>query len=697
MHVQHLDPESFIQAYGVDLQVLYPWEGAAKAPFGAAWAILAPGEATKEHKHNDCETFFVAHGQGEITIDGEISAVGPGTVTFHDPFQSHTLTNTSPDEDLMFLTVWWEDRALWHSRNETPSPQEATDGKVERPRRTMVTAAPPTPNGDLHLGHLSGPYLSSDFFNRYQRVRGRESYLACGTDDHCMHVERLAEQLETSAKAAADDCAEAIEGTLASAGIGLDVWMRPGASKHYLPLVHDLFHRLYEKGDIEARNEPRPFCVACDQHLYEADYCGNCSLCAARVWGNSCEECGRVNDAIDLVDLRCTKCDTSPEMRPLTRLVFKLSEYTEMLRAYHRSTVMNPQLRALCEAVLEEGLPDIAISHVATWGVSVPWSASSERDRPSDPTFENQTLYVWFEMAARYWAYAQHTAEVAGAASDPGHFWRSGDADIVQFFGVDNSFWYAVFLPALYHAYDSSLRLPTSFITNEFYHLDGEKFSTSRDHRILGRVMAEAVSQDVMRFYLGYSCPEREATNFTVAAFEEAVERELCQSWQVWLLRLGAKVRDEFDGSVPATGDWTDEHRIFYQRIRTLVASTEDAYEPSGFSPQKVIRNLCELVREARRFGSAEDHWRNVANRSQERRTAVALELVAARTLAFLAAPVMPDFADRLWKALGLGEEVTTGSWETEPTVVPDGQRLGDFEQPFFVSVRGALAATRTT
>ncbi|WP_368737243.1 class I tRNA ligase family protein, partial [Acinetobacter baumannii] len=33
----------------------------------------------------------------------------------------------------------------------------------------LVTAGPPTPNGDLHLGHLSGPYLAGDILTRYLR------------------------------------------------------------------------------------------------------------------------------------------------------------------------------------------------------------------------------------------------------------------------------------------------------------------------------------------------------------------------------------------------------------------------------------------------------------------------------------------------------------------------------------------------
>jgi len=687
VHVQHLDAEKFLQAYGVDLQVLYPWEGVVTPPFGAAWAILGPGRSTKSHKHQEGETFFIVRGHGEMSVGGETTPVGPGSVIFQQPFDEHTLTNTSADEDLMFLTVWWEDRELWPSQEDDKPPAPAPR------RRVMVTAAPPTPNGDLHLGHLAGPYLSADVYARYLRLRGGESYYACGTDDHCMYVERMGQSLGMSGHEAADFFSAQIRDTLAAAGVAMDVFMNPRTSPYFKPLVLDFFHRLYRRGKLEERRAPAPYCEPCGRYLHEADVAGGCPHCGAAVTGNTCEDCGRINDCIDLKEPRCTACGTPAGSRPFTRLIFPLSHYAEELRRYHRSVTMNAHLRAFCERAIADGLPDVAISHVSSWGIPVPM-AGGDGEAPSDPAYAEQTLYVWFEMAARYFAYAQHLSSGDGTEGSYESFWRSPEAEIVQFFGFDNSFYYAILLPALYLAYDRELRLPTAFVTNEFYRLDGEKFSTSRDHRILGRTMAEAVPRDVMRFFLAYSCPEREETNFTVADFEETVERELRRDLQAWLADLGRKVRDEFDATVPATGDWTDEQRYFYRRLERFVAEAAEAYAPATFSPQRAARLLCELVRSARRFGKGEDHWRGVPERSQERRTAVALELLAVKVLAILAAPIMPELAGRLWRDLGCSGSVERGTWEDVPAWVEAGQRIGELGRDVYIpGVRGRLDA----
>ena len=47
----------------------------------------------------------------------------------------------------------------------------------------LIIPPPPTSNGDLHVGHLAGPYLSSDMHARYLRACGRPVIYATGTDD----------------------------------------------------------------------------------------------------------------------------------------------------------------------------------------------------------------------------------------------------------------------------------------------------------------------------------------------------------------------------------------------------------------------------------------------------------------------------------------------------------------------------------
>ena len=158
---------------------------------------------------------------------------------------------------------------------------------------------------------------------------------------------------------------------------------------------------------------------------------------------------------------------------------------------------------------------------------------------------------------------------------------------------------------------------------------------------------------------------------------DETIEREVRQGFGAWLKGLADKVEARHGGVVPWTGDWTDDHRRFYARIERLSAEIAEAYEPKTFSLQRAARGLSELVRAARRFGAAESGWLRVEARGEERRTGVALELLAAKQLAVLAGPLMPTFAAALWRALGFITPFSAQRLEERPEWVPGGQRIG--------------------
>jgi methionyl-tRNA synthetase len=626
--------------------------------------VVAPGEQTKHHQHHDAETTFFAKGRGIMRVDGESHEVKAGDVIYQPPFNAHTIINTS-DEEMIFLTVWWEDLRLWAGGRKPPSASA-------RPRRVLVTAAPPTPNGDLHVGHLSGPYLAADIHARYLKLRGVAAHYLSGSDDHQSYVKTNAAVMGLAPQESADRLAAEIKATLDAAEIRLEEFVRPNQSPYHVALSQQLFRQLHQDGHLVEKETLSPYCESCERYLYEAHIRGRCPHCNSPSGGNLCEDCGRPNDCIDLKESVCTKCGTPPARRMFKRLFFPLARWQTQLLAAQRNTAMNASLRSLCEQAVAAGLPDVAVTHIADWGIPVPVAG-----------YENQRIFVWFEMAARYLAYARHLESIDA-------YWKSDDAAIVQCFGFDNGFYYALFLPAIYMAYDQKLRLPAAYLMNEFYRLDGLKFSTSRRHAIWGRELLAKVPADVMRFYLAMTGPEVEGTSFTLAEFAATCDRELLDTWQPWLAELGRKLLRDYEGRVPATGDWTAEQRFFYARLEQLTATAAEAYEAATFSPQRAARTLCELVREARRFGKAQLMWKRVATRSEERRTALALEVLAVKQLALLAAPIMPVFAARLWHNLGYEAPLTEHRLEPDLSWVTPGVRT-ELEATYFSSAREAL------
>jgi methionyl-tRNA synthetase len=668
MFIKRLDPAKLEEAYGIKCQGVYPWEGVVEPPFGAGWAVVEPGKRTKHHAHQEGETFLIVKGRGIMQMGDETEEVGPGDVLFQPPFTQHTIENPSPSEDLVFVSIYWEDLSLWAGKREAAAP-------ASRPRRALVTAAPPTPNGDLHLGHLSGPYLAADLVTRYLKLRGVEAYYGCGTDDHFSYVKTRAEEMGLAPWDSANQLSAGIRKTMAAAEIEPDLFVRPRHTPSYEPFVLAFFRRLYEEGKLVAKEKTSLWCERCELYLYESHVRGGCPHCGATAGGFCCESCSWPNDG-DLTHPVCTHCGGVPVERTFRRLFFDIARYERELRGFYQKVGVNTHLRALLEEILDAGLPEMPVTHVADWGFPVPVAG-----------FPGQVLSVWFETAPRYLIYAQELAERRGDAAGWASFWKDDAAQVVQCFGCDNAFLYAMFIPALLLAYDGGIHLPAAYVMNQFYRLDGDKFSTTRRHLIAGRDMLAKMSADVVRFYLAYTCPEVEPTNFTLAAFEEMIERELVGGWQAWLADLGDRLR-QAGGAVPATGDWTEATRRYFERLTDLQAEAAAGYEPRTFSPQQVARALCELARSGRRFGKSEVGWRRVAARSEERRTALALEALTAKILAVAAAPLMPAFAARLWHDLGFETPLDEHRWEERPVWVPAGQRVRGLGGPYFDSVR---------
>ena len=538
-------------------------------------------------------------------------------------------------------------------------------------KKVLVLAPPPTPNGDLHVGHLSGPYLRGDIYARYSRMLGNETYYLCGIDEHQSYVALKGRQIGLGPQETADRFAAEIEQTLSAARIQIDLMARPSRLPHHRVLVEKIFHQLQREGRIAEREEPCLFCNTCQMYLFEAYVRGFCPHCDEPSGGNSCEACGRPNDCRDLRHPVCNICGTTANFQNVMRSYLPLSPYEKQLQEYLETATMSSNVRTLGEQMIKDGLPEVAVTHPANWGLSAPGSSG-------------QKIYVWFEMAAGLLAATQALSE---AIDEPGgweRFWKSTDVEIVKFLGFDNTFFYSLFFSAIFQAWDQEIRLPQALLANEFYRLDGLKFSTSRNHAIWGRELLRDQNVDLVRFYLAYTGPEAEQTSFTLAEYEQAVRRELLDGVQGWLHQLGTAVLNEYSGIAPSPGVWTETMHSFYGRLNDIVRKTGVGYSAKEFSTQRVARLLLDLAREARFFSHSEGHWKRVSDRRLTRNTAISLELLAAKTLALLSAPIMPGFAARVWQDLGQTKSLQIQSWPHDLEWVRPGTLISNLNRNYF-------------
>ncbi len=526
-------------------------------------------------------------------------------------------------------------------------------------RHVFATASPPTPNGDLHLGHLSGPYLGADVLTRYQKLRGAQARYVVGTDDHQSYVPLKAVQEGVTPTTVAADYGDTIEQTLGAAMVELDHYVRPLRSPHHARCAQETVRQLHRSSVLVERTAATPYCERCRRYLCETFVSGSCPHCGSAADGNVCEQCGRPNGGAELLEPACKLCGHTPVQRYLRRLFFPLSRFTDRLRLYWEQAQMPPHVRALCQAVAQEGLPDIAVTHPSSWGLPVPVEG-----------YGDQRINPWFEMAPGYLASAADCRDLP--VSEFEHIvdaWNLlGAHEVIQCFGYDNGFFHTALYPAVFMAL-GNVRLPDVFVINEFYRLDGAKFSTSRKHAVWAKDFLAIEPVDAVRYYLCYDRPAVTQTNFTLRGYREVVDRELIGTWQGWLDELGRRLVHEFGGYSPVIGDWNSDHDHFLQDLEATVTAVAGTLEAARFAPDRTVRLLGELARVSRDFGRSWDHTRNTVGCDGHRQSARALEYTAAKTLASLAYPIMPSFAERLWRDLGCPGTLLDHGWPEPVTV----------------------------
>ncbi|WP_245429440.1 class I tRNA ligase family protein [Mesorhizobium sp. WSM3860] len=628
------------RAFGIDMATL----GTGSAGTGFSFGKVAPGVTSEPHRHDEIEAFVVLSGVGKVRTDlGEIPIKAGDVVLFH-PFEAHVLCNDG-DEDLDFLDVYWRDGK---------AALEAA-AQVAAPRRPIfVFSTPPTPNGDLHLGHLSGPYFGADVYTRFLRMNGAEAYHLTGSDDHQSYVATRADADQSTPAKVARHYADEIRATLALLDCEVHSFLPTLGDDAYAEFQARCFRTLLSSTAVDLRQSPALFDAVTGNYLYEPDVSGNCPDCGGSTSGNICEECGAPNLCHDLGAVRSRHSAEAPVVGSVRRPELALDRCYDEIDRHLRASGAPARIMDLFARVRQRRDFSVPITHPSDWGLAA-------------EGLPGQVIWVWPEMAFGVLYSIQALARLL--ERDWNAAMPSNDWQIVHFFGFDNSFYHALLYPALYAEVFSHWTPRIRYHVNEFYLLDGQKFSTSRGHAVWGKEVLDSKTVDVVRLHLALTRPEGQRRNFTLDALRRT-ENEIFQGiWLNWLDALYRDIQQDFGGRVPDAGDWAPADRAFFAQIETHRAAMERAYSDDGFSLRRAAAQACDFVRDCLIYRQAQDYAAARRLYPARTRTSLALQATAAAILAQTLAPLMPRFASML--ASGIG--VSTEKWPASVRRLPPG------------------------
>lgn len=525
-------------------------------------------------------------------------------------------------------------------------PRPSQDG-----RPVLVLGPNPTPNGGMHLGHIAGPYLAGDVYARYQRARGRDVIFTTGTDDSQTFVVASAQRLGVTPQELCRTSTAKIREALSAMGISVDGF--GPFDDTYRATVLDFFRTLHAAGKFRLRTVQLPYLERTGEFIAEGLIEGDCPVCLATSRGGLCETCCHPNNFDELIDPHSTVDRTEvPAVREATILVLPMEEYREQLTAYHQAWApyWRPHMVQMAREVLDGPLHDLPITYPLGWGIPAPF-----------PETPGQVLNAWLELMPAGMFTSSYAAAQLGRVTTPGQLWLPEEhRRIVHFLGFDNSYYFSLTHIALLMAHGDRYILPEWILTNEFYELESEKFSTSKGHVVSCQDLLSEVPRDSARLYLALTAPEYQRTTFSRDGLHKVSAGRLVGPWNRLAGTLGKAVANAGGAEsllpVPAAARG---------RAAAMLATFDSTYEVPGYSMNRSADMILVQIERLGRHAAALD-GRGIDD-EPEAWGGLFLEVKA---LLALAAPILIDLSAAARQAGGFDGVLTAGAFDV-PEVRP--------------------------
>jgi len=506
-------------------------------------------------------------------------------------------------------------------------------------KRHTVTSALPYANGPSHIGHLAGAYLPADIFVRYLRSKGEDVVFLSGTDEHgtSINIKAIAEGI--SPREVVDKYHAIIKDAFAAFNISFDHFSRTSTPLHH-ETAQSFFRKFYEEGKFIQKTTQQLFDE--DKQMFLADrfVIGTCPNCGyEEAYGHQCENCGRDLSPSELLNPRSKVSGSTPVLKETTHWFLPLNDYQEFLEDYilKGHTDWKTNVYGQCKSWLQDGLQPRSITRDLDWGVKVPV-----------PEGDGKVLYVWFDAPIGYITATKEWAAEQGKDWEP--YWKDDETALYHFIGKDNIVFHSIIFPSILKGHGDFI-LPTNVPANEFLNLEGRKISTSKNWAIWMHEFAAEYPQyiDTMRYVLTALAPETKDSEFTWADFKIRNDNELVATFANFVNRVKVLTLKNFEG-VPGRQDLTADESAMVEELYAIV---HDAGENIGhFRFREALNDMMKIARLGDKYLSDLEPWKLVKVDKAAAGHVLNLGLNITAVLATVAAPFMPDTADKIFDML---------------------------------------------
>ena len=513
-----------------------------------------------------------------------------------------------------------------------------------QPRKLFVTTALPYANGAFHIGHIM-EYIQADIWVRFQRMRGHEVHFVGADDAHGAPIMIAAEKAGVSPQEFVAGIAAGRKQYLDGFHIAFDNWHSTDGPENHA-LSRDIYRRLRDDAKlITVKTVEQFFDPVKSMFLPDRYIKGECPKCHARdQYGDSCEVCGAVYAATELINPYSTLTGATPVMKTSEHYFFRLSDpkCRDFLRGWALDDRrLQPEVANKAREWLEgdDGLGDWDISRDAPYfGIEIP-------DAPG------KYFYVWLDAPIGYLASLKNYFARTGRDYDA--FMADPATEQYHFIGKDITYFHTLFWPAMLHF--AGLKVPSNVFVHGFITVSGEKMSKSRGTGISPlRYLEVGMNPEWLRYYIAAKLSAKvEDVDFNPEDFVARVNSDLIGKYVNIASRAAGFITKRFEGRLSAP--WQGADDALLDRLRAAGAAIETLYESREYG--KALRAVMEEADAVNAYVDANKPWelaRHPENGAVLQDVCSRL-IEAFRILTIYLKPVLPAVARQVEGLLNVG------------------------------------------
>lgn len=521
----------------------------------------------------------------------------------------------------------------------------------KQPKPIHVSVAWPYANGDMHVGHLAGAYLTADIFARYHRLKGNQVLMVSGSDTHGTPISVEADKRGIPARQVSEHYHERFLQVQKKIGISYDLFTHTDTENHYR-IAQDIFNLLLERGHLYKETQTLLYSDLESRFLPDRYVEGTCYICGydgAR--GDQCDNCGNLLDSTQLIKPRNrNNPDDALVLRTSEHYFLDLAQFTNELLQYidtHKEH-WRVNVTRFSENFIKEGLRGRPITRDIDWGIPVPLEGWDEK-----------RLYVWFEAVMGYFTASIEWANLTGQPDAWKHWWYNPEAKIYNFIGKDNIPFHTIIWQAelmgingIYNEGDDTpLQLPYDVPANEFMNIEGKQFSKSRNWAIWLPDILERYQADAIRYYVAMTFPETHDSDFSWDGFLTRVNNELVAAWGNLVNRMLGFAYKRFNGVVPSYDHLTEDDQAAIARSEAVIEEVGALIEQVRL--RDALQAAMSAVRDSNAYLDRREPWKVIKTDEAAAARSVYAILRIIDNLKIALAPFLPFSAQELHGYLG--------------------------------------------